>query len=359
MLTYWLVFIVVASAAMTHLRPVLVDTLRSSWWGPSWLAIFASLTLLIGLRHEVGADWEPYLGQLEMVSGDSLYEAIGKGDPAYYFLNWFGANIWGGIYFINSIAAALFSWGLLTFCRAQPRPWLALTVAVSYLTIVVAMGYTRQGVAIGLALVGLTALIRGSVSRFAIWIVIAALFHMSAAILLLLVVFIRSKNRLLTLMGVVALGALLFVLRIQESIESLSYIYFELEYDSSGALIRVAMNTLPAILFLVFRERFIMDIAQRKLWSWIAISALGFIPLLMVSPSTAAVDRLALYWVPLQLFVWSRLPDVLGRTSHHKLVLVYGVVGYSAFVLFVWLFFAGHAYAWLPYQFYPWVWLWS
>jgi len=31
----------------------------------------------------------------------------------------------------------------------------------------------------------------------------------------------------------------------------------------------------------------------------------------------------------------------------------------AAAVLFVWLFFAAHAFAWLPYQFYPWVWLWS
>lgn len=358
MLTYWLVFILVALAAMTRMRPAMAGTVRSSW-GPSWLAIFALLTLLIGLRHEVGADWEPYLGQLEMVSGDSLYEAVGKGDPAYYLLNWFGANVWGGIYLINSIAAALFSWGLVTFCRAQPRPWLALTVAISYLTIVVAMGYTRQGVAIGLALMGLTALIRGSVSQFVIWIVIAILFHKSAVILLFLAAFVGSRNRLLTFMATVALAALLFVLLIQESIESLNYIYLELEYDSSGALIRVTMNALPAILFLMFREHFALERTQRKLWSWIAISALGFIPLLIISPSTTAVDRLALYWIPLQLFVWSRLPDVLGRTSYRKLVLVYGIVGYSAFVLFVWLFFAGHAYAWLPYQFYPWVWLWS
>jgi len=90
-----------------------------------------------------------------------------------------------------------------------------------------------------------------------------------------------------------------------------------------------------------------------------SLAALGFVVLLLVSPSSTAVDRVALYWIPLQLFVWSRLPDVLGRFGQRNPLWVTAVFSYSAAVLFVWLFFASHAHAWLPYQFYPWVVLWS
>jgi hypothetical protein len=78
-----------------------------------------------------------------------------------------------------------------------------------------------------------------------------------------------------------------------------------------------------------------------------------------VSPSSTAVDRVALYWIPLQLFVLSRLPDAMSQRPGLNSIWVQLVVAYSAAVLFVWLFFASHAFAWLPYQFYPWVLIWE
>jgi hypothetical protein len=135
--------------------------------------------------------------------------------------------------------------------------------------------------------------------------------------------------------------------------------YIESEYQSSGALIRIAMNALPAALFLLFRKRFQLSVEQRSFWGLMAWSALLLIALLAVSPSSTAVDRIALYWIPLQLFVLSRLPNALGKRNGKNLVWVLVVLGYSAAVHFVWLFYADTSFAWLPYQFYPWVWLWQ
>jgi hypothetical protein len=58
----------------------------------------------------------------------------------------------------------------VSFCRTQPRPWLALTLAFPYLVVVVAMGYTRQGVAIGLEMLALLALERDRLLPFLGWI---------------------------------------------------------------------------------------------------------------------------------------------------------------------------------------------
>jgi hypothetical protein len=167
-----------------------------------------------------------------------------------------------------------------------------------------------------------------------------------------------SKWRVITLVWVAVAGLILFALLLQEAASFLIYGYVESQYQSSGAAVRIAMNALPAALFLIFRTRFELSSEQRSFWTWMAWSALLFIALFIVSPSSTAVDRVALYWIPLQLFVLSRLPNALGQRDGKNAVWVYAVVAYSAAVHFVWLVYADTAFAWLPYQFYPWVWLW-
>lgn len=337
---------------MTRLRPVQSQSAR---WTGSWHAIFWLLVLMIGLRHEVGGDWGSYLGHIEMVAAP-LQEALTEGDPAYSLLNWLAAETGlgvYGVYFVNTVCAVLFAWGLVVFCRAQPRPWLALAVAVPYLVTVVAMGYTRQGTAIGLAMLGLVALSDRKTLRFVVFVLLAATFHKSAVILMPLAILAGTKRRIWTAFWVGLSSLLFYVLLLQESVEVLKINYLEAEYQSQGAAIRVAMNAVPAVLFLWFRRRFVMPQEERTFWIWMSLVALVFVVLLEISPSSTAVDRVALYWIPLQLFVLSRLPDAIGKPNGLNSLLVKGVVAYSAAVLFVWLFFADHAFAWLPYQFYP------
>jgi hypothetical protein len=68
--------------------------------------------------------------------------------------------------------------------------------------------------------------------------------------------------------------------------------------------------------------------------------------------ASTAVDRVALYLIPLQLFVFARLPD-LARTTQTRTAVVVGIVFYYAAVQYVWLNYATHAQYWTPYQFMP------
>lgn len=347
MFPYWILFFLVACFALINVK-LTASVAPNTKWSAAWWLMFFFLLLMIGFRDEVGGDWETYLDHIQIVSGESLSDALQTTDPAYALLNWIGAQ-WGGIYFVNLVCAGIFSWGLIEFCRAQPFPWVALVSSIPYLVIVVAMGYTRQGVAIGLAMLALVALGRGSASRFVFWILCAALFHKSAVILAPLAILASAKRRFWMLLWVTAVVTSLFVLLLQESIDSLRYGYLEQEYQSSGAAIRIAMNVLPAFVFLLFRTRLSFSQAERGFWTWMSVGAILFVLLLYISPSSTAVDRVALYWIPIQIFVWSRFPIL---TSHHS-VGIFSMVVYSALVQFVWLFFAQTAFAWLPYKFYP------
>ena len=356
---YWFLFLVPAFQAVVNLRPVALP-LPVARWSASWCIVFILLVLIIGLRHEVGGDWANYLANIELNKTLTLVEAISelRADPADILLSWVAVQSGYSVYLVNSVYAILFSWGLLTFCRKQPRPWLALTVAVPYLITVVAMGYSRQGVAIGMVMLSLVALENKSVPKFLLWIALASTFHKSAVILVPLVVLAGTRRRLLTLFCAGVTGVLLFGLLLQEYVDNLVAGYITDQYESAGAAIRISMNALPAMIFLVRCNRFQLQPAQLKFWTWMAWSALAFVILLYISPSSTAVDRVALYWIPLQLFVWSRVPDAMGRSGKTNAGWVYAVVSYSVAVHFVWLFFAVHSVYWLPYQFYPWVWLW-
>jgi len=216
--------------------------------------------------------------------------------------------------------------------------------------VVVGMGYTRQAVALGFALLGLAALGHKRMRPFVIWIAIGATFHKSAVLLLPIAALAASRNRLLNVAIVGTTTLLLYYLLLADASEALWQNYVQAEYQSQGGMIRVLMNVIPAALLVLFRKRLVPDVAERKLWLWMAVFAFGCLPL--VSFASTAVDRVALYLIPIQLFVFARIPR-LANSVQTRTPLVVGVIGYYTTVLFVWLNFATHAFRWLPYQFMP------
>lgn len=347
MLTYWMMFLVPAWAAIAQPRLRAAPRL-----GLGWVMAWLALTVLIGYRFEVGADWGSYVNHVYLAGTRSFGEVLTGSDPGYALLNWAAWHLGLDVYGVNVVCGALFSIGLIVFCRQQPRPWLAMAVAVPYLVIVVVMGYSRQGVAIGLAMLGLAGLTQKSNLRFVAWVALATLFHKSAFILLPLAMVVTARGRWWTAAWVGATAILTFALLVDDYTDSLVQNYLVRESASQGAAIRVVMNALPAALFLAFRHRLAPDDHLRRLWTWMAVVALLTVVLLLVSPSSTAVDRVALYLIPIQIFVFARLPDLGGRDRGMTNFLMFAALAFYAVVMAVWLNFAAHAYAWLPYRFY-------
>ncbi|XGA80993.1 EpsG family protein [Halomonas sp. CH40] len=304
-------------------------------------------TLVIGLRFQVGADWFSYLAYVDRAAAMSLLEVVTNGDPGYYLLNWLAVKLGGNIYWVNLVSGAILMAGIVAFARRQPLPWLALLVAVPYLIIVVGMGYTRQAVALGFVLLGLVALGDGRVRTFVFWVLIGAAFHKSAVLMLPVAGLAASQSRFISLAWGAAASLVGGYLFLFDSVDQLWANYVEADYQSQGGLIRVLMNAVPAIMFLLFNRRMRLNRSEQRLWWWMSVFAIACIPLVVLS--STATDRVALYLIPLQLFVFSHLHLIVsGGTSRGFIVL--GVVAYYTLVQAVWLFFAAHAYAWLPYR---------
>jgi len=254
MFPYWLLFGVVAWMAINRIQATYSNGSLHNHWPLSWIICLWVLTSAIGLRHEVGADWYVYLDIFDMGIGSTLGEYLSTSmEPAYSLISWFGGNIWGSIYIVNFLCGLLFSWGLIVFCRSQPLPWLALLVSVPYLITVVAMGYSRQGAAIGLTMLAITILLRGSLWGFFFWISLAMTFHKSAIVLIPFALFAINRNYFISIISVLSAAPILFLLMLQESLPFFIVGYIESEYESSGAAFRIGMNSVPALLFLTYR----------------------------------------------------------------------------------------------------------
>lgn len=314
-------------------------------------AVCVLITMLVGLRHEVGGDWFNYARQFDRVASGTFASAVVDGkDPAYYAFSWLVSVAGGSVHLLNLICAIPLGVGLYVFVVRRGFPWLALYAAIPYLVIVVGMGYTRQATAIGFTLVGLAALEMGKARSFVISLVPAAAFHKSAILLLPVGALTANRNKIWNAMWVCVaalIGGWLFLFDSADALVA-NYVASEYASASQGAGVRVLMNSIPAIIFLVFRSELSASGSQRNLWTLISLASLACIPLLSISAT--AVDRIALYFIPIQLFVFGQLPTV-AKYGHRRAAIILCVLMYYALVQFVWLNYAAHASAWVPYQF--------
>lgn len=359
MLVYWLLFAFFATGALvasSRAEPAYTMTAAGAIGRPRrdlhvGLLFGAVATVcLIGLRYKVGADWYAYVSMFSEAKRGGFAHSLTIADPAFGGLNWLALQIGGGVWLVNLLSAAIFGWGLYRFCSTQPSPWLAFTIAVPYMIIVVAMGYTRQSIALGVIMAGLAKQERGaSILNFALYVAAAAMFHKTAVIVFPIVVIGSGGNKILNFFLAAISSYLLYQFFLSDSVDLLVKNYFDSQYSSQGALIRVVMNLVAAILFFVFRGKLGFSDREKVIWRNHSFAAFGFLILLALLPSSTAVDRMSLYLMPLQVAVLTRV----GMMGSNRLPGITAILLYLFAVEFTWLNFAQHAQYWLPYQLVP------
>ena len=344
MFPYWLFFLVIP------VFWVLDRDLKTLKGRRLWVGLMVSTVLFIGLRYRVGCDWQDYADlfnaiRLQRDFGVDSLRAVLNWGPTYLALNWVAAKIGGGVYLVNLVCAALAISGLAIFCRALPSPWVGWAIAFPYFTTVVCMGYTRQSVAIGLFFGGLELLKRNKVMAYAALIILAGTFHITALALLPLLIFPLIAQRKWNIVAIIFIFSIILAVITLPDIVNQLHGYTAAGQTSKGAIIRGLMTAFPALLLLIFPR--LWDSQSLTLWRPLAVVAL--LVLVLVLFASTAVDRIGLYLLPLQVFVWGRLPSLplLKPYRQHLTLLLFS---YSGLVLWVWLTFGLNARCWIPYR---------
>lgn len=319
-----------------------------------WLIVAGLiLVIAIGFRREVGGDWWNYLAIYSDIARSTFTTGLQRTEPAYAFINWIAVYLEVGIWFPNLVCGTIFIVGLIKFCDEEPNPSLGLLVALVYFVIVVGMGYTRQSAALGLVMLAIVQYQRGSILRMVLWLGLAATFHMSAVIMLAVLALASVHRGFFPTILFALLGALIAYQFAGTLAERLN-LYTAESFSAAGAVPRLLMNLLPALVFLAFSKRLARNPNDQRLWTILAVISVLLALLLVISPSSALVDRIGLYLIPLQIVVWSRLPTMLGTPSKPSLLAVSAVIAYSLAVEVVWLNAGPWARAWIPYRNYLW-----
>jgi hypothetical protein len=350
MAPYFLIFLLAAGFALA--APP--DAPRRGGGYVAFVLFAILLALMIGFRWEVGGDWSWDIRRMIRMGDADLTDYFTLSDPGYALLMWLGTKSGFNIWFVHLLGGGIFMYGLWRFCLNQAHPWLCMVVAIPYLVIVVAMGYDRQAVAIGFVMLAIVAIRNRSMLGLARSMALATTMHLTAFILVPVFVLGSRINKLRALVVAAPFFVAGYFVSMQDSLENKANSsisgYIGTGYSSSGAGVRIAMNALPAFLYFVFRSRLKFNDDERRFTDVFAVIGLAFVGLLYISPSSTAVDRMALYIIPLQLLVLGRLPLALARTRDAFILFAAGVVVYSAAVMFVWLNFAVDASDWVPYS---------
>lgn len=305
--------------------------------------------LMIGLRWKIGPDWNSYLDIFNYTKQFSIDGALFHQDPGFILLLLFLHHFHEPFWVLNFIAGMIFIAGLTAFSFRQPNRWLAMLVAFPYLVIVIGMSGIRQSIAIGILCFALNAFEAERVRTFSFLIIVAALFHGSVILMLPLCLFSYAHSKFQRAV-LLSAGLLISYFLFQDVFDN--YIHrYSLEYlQSLGTIYRLAMNALAAVIFILFQQKFDIKTSDKKLWRNISICTLLLVPLLLVVPSSTAIDRFVLYLFPLQMFVLSRIPSVAGGSRIVPNPVTLMVIAYAALVQIVFLQFGTFSNFYIPYR---------
>ena len=322
------------------------------------------LFFILGLRHKVGGDWLNYLFIYENIN--DYFNPISlnflESDYLYDLINWIAFNNSLGFVSVNLANTMIFIIGLYFFASKQLQPSMVYLVAVPYLIIVVSTGYVRQASALAFFLIGIHYLINKNYFTYVILIIVGSLFHKTLFGLLILVPLMQFRflsnffnlNRvninylaLIILLIFISIIFFNYFLKFQYYFVIRNYIGIDQHFTSTGAIYRIIIFLMAAVICLIFNKSITDNDDERKFYLLISTFIVISSPLVIMYSS--AVDRVLIYCYPLQLFIFSRLHLIFADHKHrifYNIIVIFMFIGIFLF----WANYAKFSKHWIPYK---------
>lgn len=312
--------------------------------------LLVAMFLFSAFRYQVGCDWGGYMIQYDQFASIRLSEIHLTREPLWILLI-IGQSALGLPYpWLNVASSAVFFLGAHALARRQPDPLAFLVLLFPVLVLNMPMSGIRQGMAIGLMCLAFNAFVDRRTLRFVLFVVLAAGFHASAVVFLLLAPLAGgglTRRRMLLAIMLGLPGAL--VLLASDTAEVATSRYVNTGIEAYGGIYRVFLLLFAAVPLLLFwartwRQRYPQE---HRL---VVIGSLGMLGLLVILPlSSVIADRLSYYFIPIQAMIFARIPQM--RLRQGRAFLVSAPYFLLLIVLAAWSLLSNHFYyCYLPYQ---------
>ena len=319
------------------------------------------LMIFSGLRHEVGGDWLTYhANALDYFELNFGYMSIFlTRDFLWEVSTVFSLLIGGGLIFHNLLMAIIFYVCLHQFIKRLPYYEIALITSFPIFTLILHMGYSRQSLAVAFTLLSINALINKNTIKYFLWIIIGALFHKSALLLLILLlsqINIKKNFKFQIQLSTILIRTFIFLLIIfsfyfiyAEYIHRLYFFYVGdgLHQSSGGSPYRCGLNFIAALIYLSIIFKKVENKQEQKIYFILSICSIVFF-FLQFYLSTFS-DRLSFYIAPLQLYTWCYLLLFI-KDKIIKLFTGFVLVSTYLLMLIIWFNLGISRFTYIPYN---------
>ncbi len=325
------------------------------------LSIF--FILFIGLRSEIGCDWDAYINFYEKYSSQDFGEILKSNFDSILNLDNFGiiliTKLSNNIYIFNTVYSILFVIPLFYFCSTLERKYLALLISYPYYIIVVGMGPVRQAASISFLMISIILIIRKRYYSHFLLSILSLSIHQSSIILNGLILIpnlgnitklikkiISNKSSILILFSILIIIGSYF-----PSLIYTIYYYFKFYGDkvseAKSAIFLWVINFIPLIIFIFNSSKFNFEYSLKRVLTLFAI--FGFLLLPLIFFNSVIAYRLSLYLFPASILITSKIPDLeLFQVKNSYFINIIYALSFSS--LIIWLNLAFHSSCWVPYK---------
>jgi len=338
---YWIVFI------FPSILTIFENRISSRVKIIIWYFFLLVLIIFIGLRYEVGGDWDQYkVVYKEILESFSILNIDIKNDYLYTLVAYFSSLIIEDVVFLNFILSIIFIFSLNYFIEKNSDYFLVLTGVIPIHITVVAMGFVRQAIAISFFLIAIKYLTTNKNFKSLTSIIIGIGFH-KTLIPMIIVLFFSKKSINYYLITIILLTFLTYYF--YNSFTRMFFYYSGggMHFLSYGALYRIIIPIFFSVIFLVFSNILSENSLEKEIYFYLSIFCILSFPFVFFYSSM--IDRLCFYFIPIQLFVLMRLKKLFKSQFNYFVVKLCIIIFYAS-VYFVWLNFSYYKFNWLPYK---------